>query len=278
MMMASYIYVEGEITKGVKDEMNATVERLVNNPLVREAKVVDMAYLNPDNVSDVAIIQVTAGVVEDEDMEDLYHLLKEESQKIDSVGTRAVPTGLPVITYTISRDLEESQYYSMVLTILVSILVMAILFFLTRSSLILSLITILPVGISILWVMGTMALLDMNFNLMTVMICSLTIGLGLTYAIHITHRFTEELELISDLDVVISRASRNTGVALFGAAITTMAGFGSLMLSSMPPLRQFGFLVAISIGYSFLVSVFILPALLSMWAKFKYSQNKKLME
>lgn len=279
MMMASYIYVEGNITQGVKDEMNATVKRLENNPLVRDAEVMDMSFLNadPDNVSNVAIIQVTAGVVEDEDMENLYHLLQEESQKINGVGngTKAVPTGLPTITYTISRDLEESQYYSMALTIIVSILVMAVLFFLTRSSLILSLITVLPVGISILWVMGTMALLGMNFNLMTVMIYSLTIGLGLTYAIHITHRFTEELETIKDLDVVIDRTSRNTGVALFGAAVTTIAGFGSLMLSSMPPLQQFGFLLAMSIGYSFLVSVFILPAFLSTWAKFKYSSSQE---
>ena len=269
MMMDSYIYVEGRTTEEVQDMMREIAQDLSRNTMVTAANYTVSEL-------DSGYIRVTAGAAEDMGGEKLYLLLKEEADRLGRLeGVQAVPTGMPVISCVISRDLEESQYYSMALTIIVSILVMAALFLLTRGSAMLSLITVLPVGISILWVMGTMALLGINFNLMTVMVYSLTVGLGLTYAIHITHRFTEELAAINDLDVVIERTVNNTGVALFGAAITTIAGFGSLMLSSMPPLEQFGFLVAISIGYSFLISIFVLPAILSIWAKYKYFRSGK---
>jgi len=98
--------------------------------------------------------------------------------------------------------------------------------------------------------------------------------LGITYAIHITHRFLEDWEKEKDILEALKKTVRHTGTSVFGAAATTMAGFGTLGLSSMPPIRQFGEISAISIFYSFLLSVFILPTFLYFWAKWKENRSK----
>ena len=64
---------------------------------------------------------------------------------------------------------------------------------------------------------------------------SLTVGLGITYGIHITHRFIEDVNTSDDLIEASKKTILNTGYALFGAAATTIAGFGLLSFSLLPP-------------------------------------------
>ncbi|MFO8078624.1 MAG: MMPL family transporter, partial [Thermoplasmatota archaeon] len=51
------------------------------------------------------------------------------------------------------------------------------------------------------------------------------------------------------------------------AALTTALGFGILIFAPIPPQQQFGFILAVTIVYSFLTSIFILPLVLFHWAK-----------
>jgi hypothetical protein len=171
----------------------------------------------------------------------------------------------------------------------------------------------------VIWTLGSMYIIGWSLNMMTIMITSLTIGLGITYGIHITHRFLEDLdnryakkddlfykrvkcpncgkivrksgkpgeslviycpECGSKGKIIFEKYEENdfiydaskttlthTGTALFGAATTTIAGFGLLVFALMPPLQQFGGITALTILYSFLASVFILPTFLTIWAK-----------
>ncbi|MCK5252188.1 MAG: MMPL family transporter, partial [Thermoplasmata archaeon] len=65
----------------------------------------------------------------------------------------------------------------------------------------------------------------------------------------------------------------HTGAALFGAAATTIGGFGVLAFSVLTPMAQFGIVTALSIFYSFLASVFVLPSFLAIWARRKYGED-----
>ena len=102
---------------------------------------------------------------------------------------------------------------------------------------------------------------------MTILIGALTVGLGVTYAIHISHRFIEEMEHHHSLEKAVNNTVKNTGSALFGAAMTTVLGFGVLFFAILPPMKQFGTMTALTILYSFLSSVWVLPSMLVIWAK-----------
>ncbi|NPA74755.1 MAG: MMPL family transporter [Euryarchaeota archaeon] len=197
-------------------------------------------------------------------------LMDEVNQDIvplKKAGLKATLTGTNILTFHILDMLEGSQWNSLMITVIVSLIVLTIVFYYEVKSYILGLITSLPVIIALLWLLGTMWLLGISFNVVTVTVTSLTIGLGITYAIHITHRFLEDMKKEERIEDALRKTVSNTGSSIFGAAATTMAGFGTLILSSMPPISQFGLISALSILYSFVLSVFILPSMLYVWAE-----------
>ena len=54
---------------------------------------------------------------------------------------------------------------------------------------------------------------------------------------------------------------------LFGAAMTTVLSFGVLSQSILVPMQQFGTITALTILFSFLSSVWVLPSILVLWAR-----------
>lgn len=136
---------------------------------------------------------------------------------------------------------------------------MAIIFYIKDKSAILGVLTLIPVALCVIWILGSIYLFGIPLNVMTLSIASLTISLGVTYGIHISHRFAEEIK-DKDIDEACRNTIAHTGSALFGAATTTIAGFGLLVFALMPPLQQFGGITALTILYSFISShSFCLP-------------------
>ena len=74
---------------------------------------------------------------------------------------------------------------------------------------------------------------------MTIMVTSLTIGIGIDYSIHATQRFRLTADRTGDVEKAVCKTVGHTGGALFIAAITTVSGFGLLILAPMPPEQQF---------------------------------------
>jgi predicted RND superfamily exporter protein len=126
----------------------------------------------------------------------------------------------------------------------------------------------IPVLLVLVWILGTMVAIGYALNVFTILIGALTVGLGVTYAIHISHRFIEEMEHHHSLEKAVNNTVKNTGSALFGAAMTTVLGFGVLFFAILPPMKQFGTMTALTIFYSFLSSVWVLPSILVLWARY----------
>jgi len=129
-------------------------------------------------------------------------------------------------------------------------------------------VTLLPVVFSVSWILGTMYLLEIPFNVMTGMITSLTVGLGVAYSIHMSERYSLELKRTGSVWEAMSRTVTGTGGALLGSAATTVGGFGVLAFAILPPLQQFGIITGLTIIYAFLASVLVLPSLLVVWTKY----------
>ena len=108
-------------------------------------------------------------------------------------------------------------------------------------------------------------------NVLTVTVTSITIGIGIDYAIHVTERFRLVADKTGDIHQAVCEAISRTGGALLIAALTTALGFGILVFAPIPPQQQFGFILAITITYAFITSVLVLPLALARWAK----QRKK---
>jgi predicted RND superfamily exporter protein len=228
-------------------------------------------HRSSDNKFDGTVLRISVIVDMDDNagIDKLHADLKEDKEPLDKVADKAIVTSGPVLTKVIMDLLNQSQINSLIITIIISLIVLSIVFYYKWRSAILGLITITPVFFCVVWTLGVMFIVDIPLNVMTITIASLTVGLGITYGIHITHRFLEDIERYPDIDSAAKSTVTHTGTALFGAAATTIAGFGLLVFALMPPLQQFGGITALTILFSFLSSVFVLPTFLVLWAKYR---------
>lgn len=227
----------------------------------------------------MAAIAFTVDTDDDDEAWKLFDQLEEivaplealEGMQIEKVSL----TGSTILMAVIIDSINTSQITSLAITIAVSLIVLTIIFFIEERSMFLGFVATLPVVLCVIWITGTMYIIGIPLNVMTITIGALTVGLGITYGIHITHRFIEDVKDEEDLLEASKNTLSNTGSALFGAALTTVGGFGLLTFATMPPLQQFGQVTALAIIYSFLSSVIVLPVLLILWAKARRSYRKR---
>jgi predicted RND superfamily exporter protein len=106
-----------------------------------------------------------------------------------------------------------------------------------------------------------------SLDVLTITVTSLTIGIGIDYAIHTTERFKLVADKTGDITAAISETIEKTGGALLIAALTTILGFGMLLFAPIPPQAQFGVIMVLTIAFALITSVLVLPLILARWAK-----------
>jgi len=180
----------------------------------------------------------------------------------------AVATGTPVVNEVVQNELLDTVLQSLLVTLVTVFAFLAVVYRFQYGSATLGVVTLLPVALSVSWILGTMYLLGMSFNVLTGMITSLTIGLGVAYSIHISERYNIELDRQDDAWEAMRVSLTGTGGALLGSAATTVGGFGVLVFAIMPPLQQFGIITGMTIIYAFVASVIVLPSLLVVWTRY----------
>jgi len=178
--------------------------------------------------------------------------------KMDT-GGRAYIVGDLIILSNVLNGLISSIVSSTAISLAVSMIVLAAL---TRKFG-QSLLVILPVGLAGSWVVGTMAILGINWNVLTIMITALTIGLGIDYSIHVWRRFETNRNSGMAVWPAMRDMYANTGSALLMSAGTTIFGFMVLVLSPVPVIRDFGIVSSISVAFSLFLALMVLPGLLA---------------
>ncbi|WP_242611633.1 MMPL family transporter [Natrinema hispanicum] len=188
----------------------------------------------------------------------------------DDGGDRwsVVATGDPIVNHVVEQDLLETVLESLLITLVAVFVFLTLAYWLTGNSAALGAVTLLPVALAVSWILGTMYLIGMPFNVLTGMITSLTIGLGVAYSIHVSARYTLELERQGSVWDAMQTTVTGTGGALLGSAATTVGGFGVLAFAILPVLEQFGIITALTIIYAFVASVLVLPTLLVLWTRY----------
>ncbi|MDG6219357.1 MAG: MMPL family transporter, partial [Candidatus Thermoplasmatota archaeon] len=227
-----------------------------------------LAKENEQYVATVIRIYIDTAYInsgDDERTDDKLKLLKTELityESKDYGDVTTIVTGQNIITLTITSALTESQIISTLISIVLAAFVLIVVY---RSSH-LGLIALLPVGFSIIWILGTMYYIGYTLNALTITVTSITIGIGIDYSIHATERFRFIVDKTGNITKAVCETVSHTGGALLIAALTTALGFSVLIFAPIPPQQQFGFILAVTILYSFLTSIFILPLVLFHWA------------
>lgn len=191
--------------------------------------------------------------------------LDEAFAPVEAVGLNAVVTSNEIVGDVVVSTLRNSQVSSLLLTLGAALILLIINFWIEARRPFLGLITTLPVGLVVLFAFGLMAWFGIPFGPVTATIAALAIGIGIPYMIHITHRYEEDRIRCETADEAVDSTLTFTGGAMAGSALTTIAGFGILVVSSTIPFRQFGFVTAYTILLALLAAVLILPSYIYLW-------------
>jgi uncharacterized protein len=189
------------------------------------------------------------------------HALRDE---LDPEQTgRPVITGTPVQLYEYTALLkdsyEEAAWYSLG--------AIALLVLIHFRSLICVALALVPVGIGTLWMAGIMGQFGQPFNPANIMTLPLVIGIGVTSGIHILNRFAEERSP--------GILGKSTGKAVMVAGLTTVMGFGSLMLAKHQGIASLGYVMAVGTTTCMLASLTVLPALLRLLGSMGWATGKR---
>lgn len=122
---------------------------------------------------------------------------------------------------------------------------------------------LLVVGVSVIWVVGIMGLLEMEFSLLTSVMPVILLALGSADAIHLLKRYFERKRNGEPAPEAARWTFKEMGTPILLTTITTGVGFASLLISDFLVIRQFGLLTAIGVLIALVVSLALLPALLS---------------
>ena len=182
-------------------------------------------------------------------------------------------TSEAVVSFAVTDAIRAKQTESISTTVAVAIIVLGAFFWVTVRQPALALIAVVPTVLVLVSVLGTMAILGIPYTLVTSIITALSIGIGVDYTIHLIHRYREEYGLLRDPHTAAVQTLAVTGSALLGSALTTALGLGVLIASPLLATQQFGIVTAITIAYSLVVSILLVPPMMTVWGAY---QNMRL--
>jgi predicted RND superfamily exporter protein len=121
----------------------------------------------------------------------------------------------------------------------------------------------LVVALGTLWSVGFMALLGFSLSIVTIAVPPLVLTLGSSYSIHILNQYYRtSAQAHKDRYWIVGAVEKIDRTVLL-AALTTIAGFLGLLSTSIRQTREFALTASFGIAASALLSLFLLPAMLS---------------
>jgi uncharacterized protein len=176
-------------------------------------------------------------------------------------GITVAPGGIAVVGVGLIENLEKSRVQ---LTYLALLFVGAFLTIRLRS-LIRALLSLVPVLVAV----GGVSLIGVAFSLklspVTAVAGPLVVAVCTEFTSLILLRFVEERGRGLSPRQAMEATARRTGRAFMVSGMTAVAGVGTLGLSSMPLLSEFGVIVAINVSVALVSALVVLPPIL-VWA------------
>ena len=139
--------------------------------------------------------------------------------------------------------------------VILGLLLVGVLLWLDFRSLWLTALANIQLLTGVIWMLAGMHLLGIKMNFINAFVTTMILGVGIDYGIHIIHRISHE-----GLDNPAGLLE--TGKAVVMAAMTNVAGFGTVGLSNYPGLRSMGIVCVIGSITCLITALTTLPALM----------------
>jgi predicted RND superfamily exporter protein len=183
----------------------------------------------------------------------------EDVRALETLVSQADPaatlTGLPLV----NRELAERFLPQFAKGLAIGTVIVVALVFMAFRNWRLSLLSLAPTAVGIVWAAGALALAGIALDLFALFAVVTLVGIGVDYGVHVVHRYHERRDA--------RQAVEELAPVILVAAAITLLGYGTLVTSSYPPLRSIGLVSAVSIITLSGASLFVLPAILALFGR-----------
>lgn len=232
-----------------QSEMDAYREKLL------ESKLLEDRVVSGSGDAAALSVELKAGVNIKEVGTEVRNIVKNYE------GPEAVElAGQPYLNSAFSEAITNDLMVLLPLVFLAIIVVLYVTFRSPRGVFL----PLLVVALSITWTVGLMALTDIPFTMVSFILPVILAAVGSAYSIHVLNSYYEWAEkgFTEKETIVKTIKSMYSPVTMTG--LTTAAGFLSLISAFLIPERQFGIFAALGVMIAVLLSLTLVPAILSL--------------
>ncbi|HRZ97359.1 MAG TPA: MMPL family transporter [Paludibacter sp.] len=165
--------------------------------------------------------------------------------------------GYSLVEKEISESIVNGQIYSLILALIAIIILLSLIFKSVNAGIIGS----LPLVFAVFCTFGLMGWLGIELNMVTALLSSISIGLGVDFTIHIFWRIKWELSRGNNYAGSIISTLKTIGRGISINALSVMLGFSVLFFSLFPLIQSFAFLIIISLFLCLMSALILIPAL-----------------
>jgi predicted RND superfamily exporter protein len=205
------------------------------------------------------VVVRTVPNLDQKNREILLSAIRADLKTVFGDGAYQVRTaGHAVVDEAVGRLLVQDVLHLLPLVIAVVLISLAI-SFRNLAGVVYPLLTVL---LAVAWCIGTMSFLHAPLSLVTIALPVLMVAVGSAYGIHLVHYYSHYHAGATDTRGSVEATLDGTGQGVAMAGLTTVAGFASLALNDIVPLRDFGIFTALGVLLALVISLILIPSLL----------------
>jgi len=216
--------------------------------------------VNSENGATLTLIGIKDQVLNSKNREALTNnIIAAGDEFTKATGIQLHYAGLPFVRSVISGKVKKEMTVFLVLSVAVTGLIL-LLFFRSWNAVVFPMIII---AIVVLWVMGSLVLLDYKITILTGLIPPIIVVISIPNSVYLLNKYHQEFEIHGNKMKAISRVTRKIGLVTLITNFTTAIGFLVLTTTDIVILKEFGYIAGINILATFVVSIILLPAVFS---------------
>jgi len=180
-----------------------------------------------------------------------------------------VQTGFPSIYKKLDESILNSQKQSMAIAIILVFIFVAVLL----RSVGKGLLTVVPIIATLFILFGFLGWSGIPLDVATVLVASVSIGIGIDYAIHFVSMYSFEQKRNTSHLESLQNAFTGSGKSIVINIFSVTLGFLVLRFSDLVPLQRFGLSVAVTMVASGLAALTLMPVFIVMIQKLKHKSK-----
>ncbi len=171
-------------------------------------------------------------------------------------GTKIELTGEPAL----DTDQAEEANADAAKAGMITMALIIGLFFISYRTFLRPTFAILVLIMAVLWSLGFALITVGHFNILSVAVIPMVLGIGIDFGIQILGRYEEELGHGRTINEAVTAALQHTGVAIITGGSTTAAAFFTLCFNDFVGLAELGVIAGASMVFCIVANLVLLPA------------------